>query len=256
MNYLEIKSLLNEKYHRYNSRTFIETDPVCIPHRFSQKENIEISGFLTATIAWGQRGTIIRNSGKLIQLMENNPYEFIMNTVEKDWSRLNGFCHRTFSEVDLKYFLKALAFFYRELGGLERFFTEAYQRTGSIEGALKDFHKVFFSLEHPQRSRKHIADIGKGASAKRLNMFLRWMVRRDRNGVDFGIWNKISPAQLYIPLDTHSGNVARALGLLIRKQNDWKAVIELTRNLQQFDKDDPVKYDFALFGMGVFENLK
>lgn len=253
MNSEELRGILDDKYLKYNNINFIETDPICVPHLFSKKENIEISGFLTATIAWGKRIIIIKNAQKLMELMGNDPHEYLLNSEESDWIHLSDFCHRTFLGVDLVYFIKALAMIYRDMGGLEAVFTNAYRKSGNIELALVHFREVFFSGEHPGRTNKHIANITNGASAKRLNMFLRWMVRKDKAGVDFGIWDGISPADLFIPLDVHTGNVGRGLGLLHRKQNDWKAVFELTSALKVFDRNDPVKYDFALFGMGVFE---
>jgi uncharacterized protein (TIGR02757 family) len=219
---------------------------------FSRKNNIEISGFLAATISWGQRTSIIKNAKRLMSLMDNNPYDFIMNANEKDYKCFDGFCHRTFNSDDTVCFLKALANIYQKHGGLEKFFTKEFIRSKDIRQCLTLFRNVFFELPHPDRTRKHLADISRGASAKRLNMFLRWMVRRDNKGVDFGLWRQIEPSALYIPLDLHTGNVARSLGLLYRKPNDWKAVEELTACLRNFDADDPVKYDFALFGMGVF----
>jgi uncharacterized protein (TIGR02757 family) len=248
-----IKDLLEEKYLKYNNPDFIESDPVSIPRQYSQKNNIEISGFLTATIAWGQRPTIIKNAKRLIALMDDCPYDFIMEATEKDFLCFNRFCHRTFNNEDTVYFIKALANIYRKYGGLEGLFTIEFRKNSDIRECLNQFREVFYELPHPKHAEKHVADVSKGASAKRLNMFLRWMVRRDTKGVDFGLWEQIDPSALYIPLDIHTGNVARALGLLSRKQNDWKAVEELTTLLRSFDPADPVKYDFALFGMGVFE---
>jgi len=252
----ELKLILNDKYLKYNTLSFIDTDPISVPHAFSKKANIEISAFFTSAIAWGRRTNIIANANKLMRLFENDPYEYVLNSTENDWNHLNNFCHRTFLFPDLKYFIRALRMIYLEQGGLEKVFSEAYGKRERIEDALLHFRSLFFSLNYPARTGKHIADIGKGASAKRLNMFLRWMVRRDKSGVDFGLWTKISPADLYVPLDVHTGNVARAFGLLRRKQNDWKAVVELTNSLKKFDAKDPVKYDFALFGMGVFEGIQ
>jgi uncharacterized protein (TIGR02757 family) len=250
-----IKSFLDEKILLFNRAGFIETDPIQIPSLFSAKENIEIAGFLAATIAWGQRPTIIRNAQKLISLMGNDPFGFLMTTNEQDWHIFQDFKHRTFNGVDCIYFLKALKNIYQNHGGLEQVFTEGYRLDGSVFGALRYFRSVFFELGHERRTEKHISDVERGAAAKRLNMFLRWMVRTDRSNVDFGLWKNIPASSLMLPLDVHTGNVARKLGLLSRTQNDWRAVEEITARLREFDPKDPVKYDFALFGLGVFEKF-
>ena len=250
MDYIELKDLLEEKTNQYNQSTFIETDPIQVPKQFSQKENIEIAGFLTATIAWGQRQTIIKNAFRLMELMDNNPYEFLMNTDESEWQYFLEFKHRTFNGIDCIFFLKSLKNIYENHGGLEAVFISGYKQDQSIASALRQFRIVFFEVEHEARSQKHVSNIDKGASAKRLNMFLRWMVRNDASKVDFGLWKGILMSDLLLPLDVHSGRQARQLGLLTRNQNDWKAVLEVSDNLRHFDQDDPVKYDFALFGMG------
>lgn len=252
----ELYELLEEKAKQYNCRSFIETDPIQIPRQFSEKENIEIAGFFAATIAWGQRPSIIKNANRLVRLMEGRPVEFLLNTDEKDWLHFETFKHRTFNGIDCLFFLRSLKNIYQNHGGLEAVFTTGYHNAGSIESSLTYFRKIFFEVPHEKRSQKHVSDIEKGASAKRLNMFLRWMVRKDNGGVDFGLWRGIPMSALMIPLDVHTGTQARLLGLLGRKQNDWKSVAELTENLRQFDPDDPVKYDFALFGMGAFEKAK
>lgn len=249
----EIKEILEEKYMHYNNSKFIETDPIIVPHQFSLKENIEISAFLTATIAWGNRKSIIKNAKNLMSLLDNDPFGFIMNAKGRDFEVLNAFYHRTFCGIDAVYFIKSLANIYREHGGLETIFSEEYKLKGDIKSGLIKFREVFFELRHHARTEKHVSNVAKGSSAKRLNMFLRWMVRKDDHKVDFGLWSQIPPSALYIPLDVHSGKVARNLGLLKRKQNDWESVMELTSILRNFDANDPVKYDFALFGMGVFE---
>ena len=251
----ELKELLEEKTRTYNHPSFIETDPVQIPKQFGLKENIEISGFLAAGIAWGQRPVIIRNALSLMKLMDHDPYGFLMNTTEREWLHLSGFKHRTFNGTDCLFFLRALKNIYQNHGGLEAVFTRGFQSGGSVASALQFFRSIFFEVVHEPRSGKHISDITKGASAKRLNMFLRWMVRKDDGGVDFGLWTGIPMSALMMPLDIHTGTQARQLGLLSRRQNDWKAVVELTGNLRQFDALDPVKYDFALFGMGAFEGM-
>lgn len=248
----EIKEFLDEKVIRYNTPKFIESDPIQIPHLFSKKEDIEIAGFLTATIAWGNRKSILNNSEKLMKLMEMSPYDFVLNHHESDLDSLEGFVHRTFSATDLRYFIKALNNIYQNHTGLEEIFIEGSE-TYSLQPAIHNFKSVFFELPHEKRTEKHVSDPLKNSAAKRINMFLRWMVRDDRTGVDFGLWKNLSPAQLSCPLDVHSGNVARKLGLLKRKMNDAKALAELDHNLRRMDPLDPVKYDFALFGLGVFE---
>jgi uncharacterized protein (TIGR02757 family) len=248
----EIYQLLEEKFIQFNQTSFIENDPISIPHLFSAKEDIEIAGFLAATIAWGQRKTIVTNARKMIQLMDDAPYDFILHHEDKDLWRLKGFVHRTFNSEDFEFFVKALQHIYINHGGLESVFA---RNAENMQQSIHYFKKVFFEIDHPQRSTKHIADPLKKSSAKRINMFLRWMCRNDKSGVDFGIWKSISPKHLMCPLDVHSGNVARKLGLLTRTQNDWQAVEELTYQLRKFDKNDPVKYDFSLFGLGVFEGF-
>ncbi len=257
----EIYGLLESKTREYNSPKFIGSDPISIPHLFSKKEDIEISGFLSATIAWGQRPVIIRNANLLMEKMEMSPYEFVMNASAKDLKRLDSFVHRTFNGVDAKFFILALRNMYAKHGGMEKVFAEGLNRHGKTETdgnkmqhAIVHFREIFLQKKK-NRSAKHISNPGKNSSAKRINMFLRWMVRNDQAGVDFGIWKSISPSLLCCPLDVHVGNVARELKLLERKQDDWKAVEELTARLREFDPKDPVKYDFALFGLGIFENF-
>jgi uncharacterized protein (TIGR02757 family) len=250
----EIKEFLDEKVAFYNHPRFVESDPVAIPHCFEMKEDIEISGFLTASIAWGNRKMILQNSFKLMDLMGNSPYDYVMGHRESDLLRMDSFVHRTFNQTDLVYFIKALKNIYAFHGGLETVFSEAVTQT-STQPAIHRFKEVFFSLPYPERTFKHVSDPENGSAAKRINLFLRWMVRKDACGVDFGLWNSIPASKLSCPLDLHSGNVARKLGLLTRKQNDAKALAELDFNLRLMDKDDPVKYDFALFGLGVFEKF-
>lgn len=250
-----IKLFLDQKYYSFNQPQFIETDPIQVPALFTTKENIEIAGFMAATLAWGQRPTIIRNALQLVKFMDFNPIEFLLNTKEDDWKKIAGFKHRTFNSTDCLYFLKSLKNIYLNHGGLETVFTTGFQENKTIFNALVYFRKIFFELEHAPRTEKHISNVLKGASAKRLNMFLRWMVRSDQNGVDFGLWKQIPSSALMLPLDLHTGNVARKLGLLTRSQNDWKAVEEITFKLRELDAQDPIKYDFALFGLGVFEQF-
>tara|TARA_R110001583_G_scaffold67308_3_gene192571 strand:+ start:27776 stop:28540 length:765 start_codon:yes stop_codon:yes gene_type:complete len=250
----ELKEFLDEKVTQYNNPKFIENDPIQIPHLFSLKEDIEISGFLTATIAWGNRKSIIKNAMKMMELMGNSPYDFVMSHKTSHLENFDGFVHRTFNSADFKHFIKSLKHIYTNYNGLENVFS-LNTTSNTTQHAIHNFKTLFFEIPHLQRTEKHISDPLKGSAAKRLNMYLRWMVRNDNTGVDFGIWNSLSPAQLSCPLDVHSGNVARKLGLLTRKQNDAKALAELDKNLRKMDKNDPVKYDFALFGLEVFEKF-
>lgn len=254
MTKVELKEFLNEKVIQYNNPKFIESDPIQIPHRFSLKEDIEVAAFLTATIAWGNRKSIIKNGGNMMDLLGNSPYDFVINHKPHHLESIEHFVHRTFNVDDFKYFITALQHIYLNHGGMENVFLKG-TTSNSTQLAIHEFKTIFFEIPHAQRTQKHISDPLKGSAAKRLNMFLRWMVRNDKTGVDFGIWKSLTPAQLSCPLDVHSGNVARKLGLLTRKQNDAKALAELDENLRKMDKNDPVKYDFALFGLGVFEGF-
>ena len=254
----DIKALLDAYVDQYNRPSFIQDDPICIPHRFSRLQNIEIMGFWVAVLAWGQRKTIINKANELIILMDGDPYDFIVNHQEKDRKKLLSFKHRTFQPLDTLYFLTFLQDYYRRESSLENAFASFLSPDDQdTEKALRGFHQLFFSLpDAPHRTRKHIPTPERRSSCKRLNMFLRWMVRQDSCGVDFGLWKRIHPRQLLIPLDVHVERVARRMGLLERKQKDWLAVQELTQKLRRFDPQDPVKYDFALFGMGVLENKR
>ena len=254
MNEAELKQFLDEKVILYNKPDFIDTDPIQIPHLFTQKEDIEIAGFLAATIAWGNRKMIINNAKKMMDLMGNSPYDFVMSHNDTQLENLESFVHRTFNGTDFISFIKALQHIYNNHNGLEAVFAK-HQENDSLQKSISEFKKAFFEIVHQSRTQKHISDPLNGSAAKRINMFLRWMVRKDNTGVDLGIWNSISPALLSCPLDVHSGNVARKLGLLSRKQNDAKALAELDTQLRLLDKNDPVKYDFALFGLGVFEGF-
>lgn len=249
-----LKEFLDEKATLYNNPDFIESDPIQIPHKFSDKEDIEIAGFLTATIAWGNRKSIINNANRMMDLMGSSPYDFVMDYSEDKSEVFSNFVHRTFNSQDLSYFIKSLQNIYANHDGLEDAFSKNAE-IDSLQPSIHRFKKTFFELPHQGRTQKHISDPLKNSAAKRINMFLRWMVRNDGAGVDFGIWKSISPSQLSCPLDVHSGNVARKLGLLKRKQNDAKALAELDFSLRSFDAKDPVKYDFALFGLGVFEKF-
>ena len=250
----EILSFLNYKSNQYNNIKFIETDPIQIPHLFNKKEDVEISGFLTSTISWGNRKSIIKSAEKLIELLDHSPYDFILNHKKRDLDTLKPFVHRTFNGIDLIQFVKSLKHIYRNYNGLEEIFRNNI-KDDSLQYAIHKMKKIFFEIPHTNRTKKHISDPMRGSAAKRINMFLRWMVRDDTRGVDFGIWKSISPKYLSCPLDVHTGNVARKLGLIQRKQNDYKAVMELDKKLREFDLIDPVKYDFALFGLGVFEKF-
>jgi uncharacterized protein (TIGR02757 family) len=254
MNSAELQSFLDEKVTQYNTREFIDSDPVQIPHLFSQKEDIEIAGFLAATIAWGNRKMIIKNAHRMMELMGNSPYDFVLSHQEKDLKDLESFVHRTFNGQDFIGFIKGLQHIYQNHNGLEAVFAQN-QEALSMQKSIHEFKKVFFNVPHTPRTQKHISDPLNNSAAKRINMYLRWMVRQDTKGVDLGIWKSISPAALSCPLDVHSGNVARKLGLLLRKQNDGKALAELDTQLRILDPNDPVKYDFALFGLGVFEGF-
>jgi len=251
----ELKDFLEEKYLRFNNPSFIEHDPISIPHMFSSNADREIAGFLTAAIAWGRRDLILRSSRRLIDAMGNAPHDFILSAGENELERFSGFVHRTFNSYDCMTFMRALKHIYSNYNSLEDVIVEGRNEHGTLRDGLSHMRNVFFSVSHERRSEKHFADVMSGAAGKRLFMYLRWMVRNDGRGVDFGIWKRISSSELYIPLDLHSGNTARKLGLLTRKQNDFRAVEELTAELRRFDPDDPVKYDFALFGLGVNEEF-
>jgi uncharacterized protein (TIGR02757 family) len=254
MNADELKSFLDEKVNLYNNPNFIESDPIQIPHLYSVKEDIEIAGFLSATIAWGNRKMIINNAKKMMEMMGNSPYDFVMSYNQNQLDTLENFVHRTFNGGDFITFIKCLQNIYNNHNGLEAVFARNIE-SNSTQKSISEFKKVFFEIEHLQRTQKHVSDPLQGSAAKRINMFLRWMCRQDNKGVDLGIWKTIPASALSCPLDVHSGNVARKLTLLSRKQNDAKALFELDTNLRLLDPNDPVKYDFALFGLGVFEGF-
>ncbi len=260
MAYLSHKELyyfLEEKHALYNRTSFIEADPVSIPHLFSKKEDIEIAGFFAATIAWGQRSTILNNANKLMRWMDLSPHDFILHHTPKDLKPFKSFVHRTFNGIDCLYFIASLRNVYLHHHGIHGVFVKnTFPEDESLEKAIIAFRTIFFETTFPHRTQKHVSNPGDNSAAKRLNMYLRWMIRNDKRGVDFGLWKEIKASQLSCPLDVHSGRVARNLGLLKRQQNDWKAVVELTRSLKQFDPKDPVKYDFSLFGLGVNEKFK
>ncbi len=248
----ELKEFLDKKSALYNQLAFIENDPISIPHLFKNKPDIEIAGLFAATLAWGQRKTIIRKCRELMAMMDDEPHAFILHHTEKDIKRLLDFKHRTFNSTDLLYFIESLRYYYKENVSLESaFYHNADDET--VEKGLIKFHTLFFQLDHSHRTRKHLPTPERKSTCKRLVMYLRWMVRQDNTGVDFGIWKKISPGQLVCPCDVHVERVARKLELIKRKQTDWQTALELTTNLRKFDPTDPVKYDFALFGLGIEE---
>ena len=252
----DTRELLERLHDKYNSPDFIAEDPISIPHRYTSRGDREISGFLAATIAWGNRKAIVKNARRIMEYMDDSPQDFTVNASEEELARLGTFVHRTFNGGDLVTFVRSLRGFEAKHGGLGAFFEKEWERTGDMRLVLSAFYGEFFSLDHQPRCRKHVSSIDKGAACKRLNMYLRWMVRRDDRGVDFGLWEKIPASALYLPLDVHSGNMGRALGLLSRRQNDWKAVEEITAALRQYDPSDPVRYDFSLFGAGIDGYLK
>ena len=253
----DLKGFLDEKVEKYNQPGFITLDPISIPHRFSKKEDIEITGFFAAILAWGQRKTIINKCIELFEMMDNSPHDFLIHHQETDLKRFLNFKHRTFNEVDTLYFIHFLSWYYQSYPSLEVAFLGG--QTGGQDAMYKiliEFHAFFFSLvDAPTRTQKHIATPERKSACKRINMYLRWMVRSDQKGVDFGLWKKISPSQLICPCDLHVDRVGRKLGLITRKQTDWLTAVELTQKLREFDPQDPVKYDFAIFGLGVEEKF-
>ncbi|MCX8020378.1 MAG: TIGR02757 family protein [Chitinophagaceae bacterium] len=252
MKFSSLRKLLDEKAAFFNRPEFIENDPIATPHRFTKKQDLEIAGFFSAVMAWGRRTTIIRKAEELMQLMDDAPYAFVTGHQEKDRKRFFHFRHRTFQPADVIYFLEFLQYHYRLHDSLETAFTRWMNKDDrTVENALNGFKAYFFSLPHEKRTEKHISSPAEGSACKRLNMFLRWMVRKDECGVDFGIWKNIKPAQLVCPLDIHVSRTARLLGIIRRKQTDWQAALELTEFLRKLDCRDPVKYDFALFGLGI-----
>ena len=250
----ETKEKLDYFVEKYNNSNFIEPDPIGLVHRFSDQKDIEIFGLIIATLSWGNRKSIINSGENLLKIMNNEPFNFIMNFKENELNLLDDFKHRTFNVFDLQFFILRLQKIYKRFTSLEELFAPDFEKNNNSFEAILNFRREFLGEDHEIRTKKHVANPNKGSAAKRINMFLRWMVRKDNKGVDFGIWNKISPSKLSCPLDIHSGRSARALNLLQRKQNDWKAVEELDISLRKLDNKDPVKYDFALFGMGIESN--
>lgn len=256
MTQAELKAFLDEKVDTYNVPGFITNDPISIPHRFNRKQDIEIAGLFAAVLAWGQRVTIINKCLELLSWMDHAPYEFMLHAEENDLKPFTEFKHRTFNGTDCLYFIYFLQDFYQKHDSLEEAFVQGQYSAADAGNALSSFYEQFFSLpDYPPRTRKHIQTPLKKSACKRMNMYLRWMVRNDDRGVDFGLWNRISPSQLVCPCDLHVDRVARKLGLISRKQTDWQTAIELTEGLRKFDSEDPVRYDFALFGLGIEEKF-
>lgn len=247
--FIRLKVFLDKMVDKYNQLGFIENDPISIPHKYLKKQDIEIAGFFASILAWGQRKTIISKCQSLMEFMDNAPHDFVLHHGKKDIEKINAFKHRTFNSIDLAYFIKLLKHHYSKHNSLEEAFIPPLF-SENIEDSLNYFQTYFFSLPHPERTHKHIASPSKKSACKRLNMYLRWMVRKDDSGVDFGLWETIKPGMLICPLDVHVNRVAMHYGLLTRSQADWFSAVELTERLREFDKEDPVKYDFALFGLG------
>ena len=254
INILDLKDFLDEKSYQYESLEFIKDDPIIVPHSFNKKQDIEISGFITSVISWGNRKSIINSANKIIEFMDYSPYDFIINHTDKDLIKKKKSIHRTFNSDDLNYFFISLKNIYSKHNGLEDILGDE-SNGNNLQQRISQFKELFFCLSHPKRTRKHLPSPVDGSSAKRFNMFLRWMVRSNEKGVDFGLWNKINKSELSIPLDVHTGRIARLLGLLERNINDSKAVKEIDLKLREMDPLDPVKYDFALFGLSVYENF-
>ena len=251
MSYEQLKALLEELHDKFNCEEFIEEDPISVPHSFSRREDREIAGLLASTIAWGNRKAIVKSAHRMMRYMDNAPYDFVVNASEQELQSLSSYVHRTFNGEDFKDFVCAMRHIISRWGGIGEFFEQRYAATGDLRVVLSEFRREFHAAEHNTHSEKHMSSIDKGAACKRLCMYLRWMVREDSHGVDFGLWRKIPMSALYMPLDIHTGRMGRSLGLLSRKQSDWKAVEELTDALRAFDASDPVRYDYSLFGVGI-----
>ena len=252
----ELREMLEHLHDKYNRVEFIEPDPISIPHSFSDRDDREVAGFLAAAIAWGNRKAIVKSARRMMQYMDNAPADFVRNASGRELAHLQSYVHRTFNGQDFTDFVLCMRHIMKRHGGIGSFFESRYEATQDMAQVLSDFRREFFSCDHSPHCEKHISSIDKGAACKRLNMYLRWFVRHDERGVDFGLWNKIPMSALYLPLDIHTGNMGRALGLLTRKQNDWKATAEITAALREFDAEDPVRYDYSLFGAGIDGFLK
>lgn len=252
----DLQELLERLHDKYNRPEFIESDPISVPHSFTSRDDREVAGFLAATIAWGNRKAIVKSAHRMIELMDRAPADFVRNATERDLTRLDHFVHRTFSRADLLDYIRAMQRMYLRFGGIGRFVESRWLAHGDMARVLSEFRREFFTCPHDAHCEKHFSSIDKGAACKRLNMYFRWFVRRDERGVDFGEWTSVPMSALYLPLDVHTGNMGRALGLLRRSQNDWKATVEITEALRGFDADDPVRFDFSLFGAGIDGFLK
>ena len=247
----EMRELLERLHDRYNNESFIEADPISVPHSFTRPVDREIAGFLAATIAWGNRRAIVQSAHRMMRYMDNAPEDFVRNATETDMEYLRTYVHRTFNGVDFQDFVRGLRHIITEWGSVGNYFETRYEEHGDLRPVFSDFRRDFFAAEHDAHCEKHLSSIDKGAACKRLCMYLRWFVRHDDRGVDFGMWRRIPMSALYMPLDIHTGRMGRSLGLLNRKQSDWKAVEELTASLRELCADDPVRYDYSLFGLGI-----
>lgn len=246
-----MRELLERLHDRYNNEEFIEADPISVPHSFVNPVDREVAGFLAATIAWGNRRVIVKSAHRMMRYMDNAPEDFVRNATEGDMEYLRTYVHRTFNGVDFQDFVRGLRHILTGWGSVGNYFETRYEEHGDLRPVLSDFRRDFFSVEHDSHSEKHLSSIDKGAACKRLCMYLRWFVRRDDRGVDFGLWQRIPMSALYMPLDIHTGRMGRNLGLLSRKQSDWRAVEELTASLRELSAEDPVRYDYSLFGLGI-----
>ena len=247
----EMRDLLERLHDRYNNESFIEADPISVPHSFTNTVDREIAGFLAATIAWGNRRAIVQSAYRMMRYMDHAPEDFVRNATEGDMEYLRSYVHRTFNGVDFQDFVRGLRHIITEWGSVGNYFESRYEEHGDLRPVFSDFRRDFFNVEHDKHSEKHLSSIDKGAACKRLCMYLRWFVRHDDRGVDFGLWRRIPMSALYMPLDIHTGRMGRNLGLLERKQSDWKAVEELTASLRELSAEDPVRYDYSLFGLGI-----
>lgn len=252
----ELGELLERLHDKYNNPDFIEADPISVPHSFSSRDDREVAGFLASTIAWGNRKAIVKSAHRMMHYMDNSPAEFVREASDNELCRLQSYVHRTFNGQDFTDFVRSIRHIYERWGGIGCFFESRYAETRDMARVLSDFRREFFAVDHNPHCEKHLSSIDKGAACKRLNMYIRWFVRRDGRGVDFGLWKSIPMSELYLPLDVHTGNMGRALGLLSRRQSDWKATVEITESLRGFDREDPVRYDFSLFGAGIDGFLK
>ncbi|MBQ7342731.1 MAG: TIGR02757 family protein [Alistipes sp.] len=252
----ELRDLLETLHDRYNRPEFIENDPISVPHSFSSRDDREVAGLLASTIAWGNRKAIVKSAHRMMQYMDNAPADFVRNASERELALLESYVHRTFNGRDFIDFVRGVRGMCERFGGIGNFVEERYEVTGSMAQVLSDFRREFFACDHNPHCEKHLSSIDKGAACKRLNMYFRWFVRRDERGVDFGEWRRVPMSALYLPLDVHTGNMGRALGLLSRRQSDWKATVEITESLREFDAEDPVRFDFSLFGAGIDGFLK